>query len=206
MIRVGLGLRALKGGSVVVGVAADHGEPHIVWSSFLATALEGDRLSLEPYHVAAKMKRDPDDGASPEAKAAVAKGCKRQEELATAGLKDIVGKLRQAGNEPVIAALLVNRAGWIPDLLSYSLAWPDHPPVAEGLAVRDALRFALGRLGVKVAEFDEKSLRDMTSEKFRLSPAEIDARLNTLGTTAGRPWRKEQKLASLAAWLALRSL
>jgi hypothetical protein len=34
---VGLGLRALKGGAVVVGVAVESGEPRVVLSTFLAT-------------------------------------------------------------------------------------------------------------------------------------------------------------------------
>ena len=85
MVPVGLGFRALKGGSVVVGVAAD-GEPRVVLSSFLATAAEGDRLSLEPYHVAAEMERGPQGRASAEAEAAVAEGRKRQDKLAAAGL------------------------------------------------------------------------------------------------------------------------
>jgi hypothetical protein len=202
---VALGFRAQRGGSVVVGVAADGGEPRIVLSSFLATAAEGDRLSFEPYHVAAEMERGPDGGASAEAKAAVAEGRKRQDQLAAAGLKDIVRKLREDGSEPAVAALLVNRAGWMTDLLAYSLAFPDHPPVAEGLAVREALRFAFGRVGLEVAEMDEKSLPDLASEVLRLGSPGIDARLKALGAAAGRPWRKEQKLACLAAWVAVKA-
>jgi hypothetical protein len=203
--RVGLGFRALKGGSVVVSVALDKGEPRILWSSFLATAVAGDRLSLEPYHVAAAMKRAPDGGASAKARAAVAKGRKRQDELATAGLKDIVGKLGKTGAEIAVAALLVNRAGWITDLLDYSLAWAEHPPVAEGLAVRDALRVAFRRLGLDVTELDEKSLLDKASTQLHVKPAGIEAQLKALGRTVGRPWRKEQKLAALAAWVAISS-
>jgi hypothetical protein len=90
--------------------------------------------------------------------------------------------------------------------LEYSLFAPEHPPVAEGLAVRDAFRFALGQSGIKVVEMDEKSLQDAASKAFRLSIADIDIRLKGLGATAGRPWRKEQKLACLSAWLAVRSL
>jgi hypothetical protein len=114
--------------------------------------------------------------------------------------------LREESKEPAVAALLVNRAGWVTDLLSYSLAFPDHPPVAEGLAVRDALRFAFGRVGVEVAEMDEKSLPDLASEVLGLTPAAIDVRLKTLGAAAGRPWRKEQKLACLAAWVAMKAM
>ena len=198
-----LGFRALKGGSVVVGVAMDGGEPRVIISTFLATATEGDRLTFEPYHVAAEMARGPHGGASAQAGAVVAEGRKRQDALAAAGLEDIVSRLRKDGRDTVIAALLVNRAGWISDLLEYSLAFADHPPVAEGLAVRDALRFACGQARIHVAEMDEKSLPARASELLHLSPADIDTRLKALGATAGKPWRKEQKLACLAAWVAV---
>jgi len=197
-----LGFRALKGGSVAVGVAMEGGEPGVMMSTFLATATEGDRLSFEPYHVAAEMARGP-HGASAQAATAVAEGRKRQDALAAAGLGDIVSRVRNEGYEPVIAALLVNRAGWVSDLLEYSLAFADHPPVAEGLAVRDALRFAFGQAGIQVSEMDEKSLPAHASELLGLSPADIDARLKALGAMAGKPWRKEQKLACLAAWVAI---
>jgi hypothetical protein len=140
-------------------------------------------------------------GVPAEAAAAVAEGRKRQGELAAKGLDNIVRKLQEAGCEPFVAALLVNRAGWITDLLEYSLSWPEHVPVAEGLAVRDALRLAIGRVGVNVAELDEKSLPDLASKDLGMSPADLNASLKALGV--GRPWRKEQKLACLAAWVAV---
>ncbi len=200
---IGVGFRALRGGSVVVGVAVEKGAPRVVLSSFLATTADGDRLSLEPYVVAAEMKRGPDGQASDEAKAAVAEGRKRQAEIAVSALGDLFGKMRASGREPVVAALLVNRAGWMTDLLAYSLFAPEHPAVAEGLAVRETLRFAFGRVGVETVELDEKSLPERASEKLGISPADLDVRLKALGADAGRPWRKEQKLACLAAWVAL---
>ena len=100
------------------------------------------------------------------------------------------------------AALLVNRAGWITDLLGHALSSPEHPPVIEGLAVRDALRFAFGRCGLPAVEMDEKSLPEVAAKALERSPTEIDAWLTGLGATAGKPWRKEHKLACLAAWLA----
>ena len=48
-----------------------------------------------------------------------------------AGLDVLVRELQQGKCKPVIAALLVNRAGWITDLLEHSLSAPEHPPVAE---------------------------------------------------------------------------
>lgn len=203
MIPVGLGLHAGHGGAVVVGVAGTGDEPRLVLSSFLATAAEGDRLSREPYHVAAEMERGPDGRASAQAVAAIAEGRRRQEQLAAMGLGDLARKLRQDGYEPIVAALLVNRAEWITDLVQYSLSWREHAPVAEGLAVRHALRFALQHCHVEFADVDEKSLRQVASSTLQKSSAQIDQFLKTLGAAAGRPWRKEQKLACLAAWLCV---
>ena len=198
--RVGLGLRALKGGAVVVGVAVDDDEPRVLLSTFLATGAEGDRLSLEPYRAAHEFARGPRGGVSAEAAAAVAEGRKRQDHLAAQGLQNIIRRLDDA---PVVGALLVNRTGWITDLLEYSLDWPEHVPVAEALAVRDALRFALKECRCEVVEIDEKSLHDVAAKALGLSSAEIDARLKGLGASVGRPWREEQKLACLSAWVTI---
>jgi len=203
MTPVGLGLRAFKGGAVIVGVAVEDGVPRVVLSRSLASSAEGDRLSLEPYTIAAELMRDPQGSASAEAVAAVAEGRRRQAQLAALDLHAIIQALEEARCKPVIAALLINRAGWITDLLEYSLSWPEHVPVAELLAVRDALRFALNDCGVEIIELDEKSLPDLAASALATSSVSIDARLKALGTTVGRPWRKEQKLAALSAWFAV---
>lgn len=202
-IPIALGFRAGRGGAVAVAVALDKRMPRVVLSTFLATAAQGDRLSLEPYHVAAEMAQGMKGKVPAKAKAAVAEGRKRQDKLAAKGLDVIVEQLKGQGCKPVVAALLVNRAGWITDLLEYSLFAPEHPAVAEGLAVRDALRFAFGHSGIDVVEMDEKSLPEVAQKQLRLSPAAMESRLKDLGASAGKPWRKEQKLACLAAWVAI---
>jgi hypothetical protein len=199
----GIGLRACKGGAVVVGVVVAEGGPRVVLSTVLETSADGDRLSFEPYRVAADMARTPQGKATTEATAVVAEGRRRQCQLATSGLQGIVRQLEAAGCTPVVVALLVNRAGWVTDLLDYSLAWPEHVPVAELLAVRDALRFASGQCGLAVAELDEKSLADLAAEKFDVPSTAIAASLKAMGAPMGKPWRKEQKLACLSAWLAV---
>jgi hypothetical protein len=211
-----IGFRVVRGGAVAVGVATDGGTPRVVISTLLATAAEGDRLAFEPYHVAAEMALGPSSGVRgprepkvpgdllASAAEAVAEGRRRQNALAAQGLDGILGRLRNAGCVPVAAALLVNRAGWLTEdlRLPHSLSAPEHPPVIEGLAVRDALRFAFHRSGIPATEMDEKSLPETASAVLCLSPAQVDARLRELGAAAGRPWRKEQKLACLAGWVA----
>jgi hypothetical protein len=53
---------------------------------------------------------------------------------------------------------------------------------------------------------DEKSLHELASKELRLGPADLDARLKALGATIGRPWRREQKLACLSAWVTIAAL
>jgi hypothetical protein len=172
-------------------------------STVLDTSAEGDRLSFEPYRVAAEAARDAQGRATAEAAAIVVEGRRRQDQLATNGLQAIIRQLEATGCEAVVAALLVNRAGWVTDLLGYSLAWPEHVPVAEGLAVRDALRFASSQCDIELVELDEKSLPDLASTTLGLSSTELAIRLKALGSAIGRPWRKEQKQACLSAWVAL---
>jgi hypothetical protein len=194
---VALGLRAQRGGSVVVAVAAG---PRVVLNGFLKTAADGDRLAFEPYHVAYEMPRAADGGATPEAAGAVAEGRRRQVAVAAQNLGELVRRLRAGRLEPTVAVLLVNRAGWMTDLLAHALSAPEHPAVIEGLAVREALRSAFAACGLAAAEVDEKSLPDLGAARLGLSPGEAEARLAALGAEAGRPWRKEQKLCALAAW------
>ena len=197
---IALAFRALKGGAATAAVALDAGQPRLLLSTFLATHGEGDRLSLEPYAVAFEMPRGPAGEASAEAEAAVAEGRKRQEAIAARALEAVVAQLQATGHRPSVAGLLVNRTGWITDALSYSLAWPEHVPIAEGLAVRDALRAGCGMLQLPIEDVDEKSLADTAAIDLELPADAIDARLKEMGTIAGKPWRKEQKLAALAAW------
>jgi hypothetical protein len=206
MTAVALGFRAGRGGSVVVGVAADGPSPRLVLSTFLATAAEGDRLAFEPYQVAYEMPRDQVGGPTAEAAAAVAEGRRRQAALAATALAGVLDRLERGGFRPAVAALLINRAGWMTDLLEHSLSAPEHPPVAEGLAVRVALRAAFAGANLNFVEMDEKSLRESAALTLPVTPARIDVEINALGATAGRPWRKEQKAACLAAWVAAAGL
>ncbi len=201
MRSVTLGLRASRGGAIAVGVYVERDTPRVALSSFVSTAAENDRLAWEPYHVAAELARDVTEKTLAEAQAAVREGRKRQAALAAAGLRVVASRLKDAGFAPDAAALLVNRAGWVTDLLRYSLATPEHPAVAEGLAVRDAFRHALRENDIRFVELDEKALPEEAATQLRRSPVEIDACLKTLGSTVGRPWRKEHKLACLGAWV-----
>jgi hypothetical protein len=73
------------------------------------------------------------------------------------------------------------------------------------MAVRDALRAAIAASGLDLVEIDEKSLPQAAQIKLGLSEGGLEARLKALGAGL-KPWRKEQKLACLAAWVAAAAL
>lgn len=200
--KVAIGLRAYKGGALVVCVNLEQGAPRVVLSTAMAICAEGDRLSREPYRVASELPRAPDGHATVEAVDAVAEGRRRQGAYAADGLRTVIQQLQGQGFTPTVAALLINRAAWITDLLDYSLAWKEHVAVAELLAVRDALRSASAACGIGLVEVDEKSLASVASAALGVSAAAMPLHLKALGFQRFKPWRKEEKLACLAAWAA----
>jgi hypothetical protein len=49
----------------------------------------------------------------------------------------------------------------------------------------------------------ERELLDRAEQTLRLKPADLARRVTELGRPLGSPWSQDEKLASLAAWLAL---
>lgn len=198
---VTLGLRAMKGGAAMICVEANATSPRAVFSTFLATSEGSDRLSFEPYTLGFELAASDDAGSNERAIDAVKTGTKRQVGFAKKNLEAKLIALKSDGFSVGGAGLLVNRAGWVTDLIEYGLSSPEHAAVAEGLSVRDALRSAMRALKLSWIEIDEKSIESSVGDLFSISPSEINTMLKRAGKEVGRPWRTEQKLAYLAAWL-----
>jgi hypothetical protein len=76
--------------------------------------------------------------------------------------------------------------------------------VAELLGVRDAVRVGAERAGIEIIELDEKSLVESASRDLGIKADDFPFILKIMGAAQSRPWRKEQKQACLAAWIAAR--
>ncbi len=73
----------------------------------------------------------------------------------------------------------------------------------EGELFRTALAGALRAHQIRCIVLTEREAIARVSTLLEKSPAELRRVINEMGRTAHRPWRAEQKLAALAAWLAL---
>jgi hypothetical protein len=70
---------------------------------------------------------------------------------------------------------------------------------------REALRHAGKRAGLSVLEVKEKELFLVAVEVLGIPEMKLKHRLGALGRAGGPPWAQDQKLAALAAWIALSS-
>jgi hypothetical protein len=189
------------GWAAAVGITLVDGAPQLVHSSIIATAPDGDRIAKEPYHVAAGWDGLTRVPPHPDPASAVAQGRKTQERMASKAIADIVAELKAKKLKVAAGAVLATRG-----LQSYSLeealSHHAHVHVAEGMAVRDAVRFALKANKIPSREFDQKSLYLEGAKALKLTEARLKQRLTELKDTA-KPWTQDQKLCALAAWLAL---
>jgi phosphoserine phosphatase len=74
---------------------------------------------------------------------------------------------------------------------------------AEGEFFRQALRDASQLCSVPISGTREREALQRGSEILRLPVNELENRLAGLGRVLGPPWRQDEKLAALAAWLEL---
>jgi hypothetical protein len=76
---------------------------------------------------------------------------------------------------------------------------------AEGWLFRGAIIRAAEKIGLRVFGTRDAEVHVHVSQAAGLPLATMDWHLQELGRELGPPWRKDEKLATLAAWLALAS-
>ena len=204
MKRASIGVSAHLGWAASAVMVCDERSLRVLRSDRLATAPQGDRQALEPYHVAGgfdglRRVPQPDD-----AKGSLRSGLRKQQRFTARAIAKLAAELAAEGYRLAFAGLLVSRGR---DAASFEKSIGSHTQIhiQEGLAVRASLRDALKDAGARIRDIDQKSLVAIASEELALSEAALMARLGDAPPENGGAWRKEEKLAALAAWLAWRS-
>jgi hypothetical protein len=150
-----------------------------------------------PYHAA---EHRPAAEAEPLVARAIA-AAHRHAEQALAGL---LADCRAQGDEVVGCGVLTG-AGMPDWTLAEILAVHFRMHKAEGELFRGVLLRAAERLGLPCIGVREKQLEALAAEAISLGDVERRSRLAEAGRRAGPPWARDQKVAALAAWIALRS-
>ena len=154
-------------------------------------------IPKQPYHAALEMRL-------PEAEKLIARTIERSRRLAAAAFDDAIAHLAGGGRVPVGCGLLLASGRALPGLEAILAS---HPLVhtAEGELFREAISRAAQSAGLPVTVVREKEIWDRGAAALDLTAAELRRRLDGLGRPPGPPWAQDQKLAALAAWIALAS-
>jgi len=190
-----LGLRAHSGWAAVVALAGPASAPRVLARQRLEFADPKLGYSKQPYHAAAERP-------IPEAEKLIAQCMQSSTDLAFLGMRRIVDELKTAGARVSTCGLLLGSGRPLPELAgilrSHALIH-----TAEGEMFRSVLSQAAKRLGARVIGVKEKQIWPEAATRLNQSAAAIAAHLKVMGKSLGPPWREDERLATLIAWMAL---
>jgi hypothetical protein len=185
-----LGFRVKSGWAVAVLISGSAGSPKLRDSCEIDLSDPRDPATRQPYHAAmgrletnaSKLKR-------------------RTQSVRRATTKSVADLLRRCADYKVRSAGLVVGSVIDPD----AIANPHiRAHALEGRLFRMTLAAALRSRGIRCGIFTERDAYATATKVLGRSVARIKDILIELGESGNGPWRAEQKLAALAAWMSLR--
>ena len=191
----GVGFRVHSGWAVVVAVAGPLKAPQVVLRKTVVIADPSIPGSKQPYHAAQKLDLK-------KAETLVRRCAASTNALARRAVRGIVAELRGKGLQPGGACILLSSGREVGPLAAILAS---HPRIhtAEGVFFREAVRRACRRCRVKVTGIKEREIVAHAAAALRLQARTLRRRAGQMGRTLGPPWRQDEKLAALAAWLVL---
>jgi hypothetical protein len=187
-----IGFREHTGWAAAVVLAGPIEEPALVERRRIEL-LDGE-LPANAYHVAQALERR-------DAARVVAEVREAAFECGARAVAELVGDLRAAGHGVTMAVVAESKPP--PSDLSRILASHALLHAAEGELFRDVLVSGVAGCGLPVGRYPPKAVRDELADAAGLTPDAVLERLAVIGRAAGPPWREDQRLASMAAWLGL---
>jgi hypothetical protein len=112
--------------------------------------------------------------------------------------RDAAGKGADVGSCAVVAGAFREEVRLESILTSHALAH-----AAEGRLYQQALLRGAESCGLVAVAVPKRSIWEQAQSTFRIAQDELRQRIDELRGELGSPWAQDQKLAALAAWLAL---
>jgi hypothetical protein len=190
-----LGCRVHSGWAALIAVAGPLAAPVVLERRRIELVDRTIPGGAQPFHAARLLNLD-------EARQLTSRSLEGATRLARAALGAAAGLLRRQGSEVTAFGLIQSSARPLPPLAAV-LASHALVHTAEGELFRDALAAAAADLGLSVLRVKERDLLDRCAARPGIAAGDVERRLADLGRALGPPWRQDQKLATLAAWLAL---
>ena len=193
-MKVVFGLKAHSGWAALVVIGRQGGEFVVVDRRRLE--LVEEEWAKQPYHAAEGIEAG-------EARELVKRGIEAARRIARRELRTAVKREKDRGNEVSGCAVLVGNPmpDWSVDQI---LAVHFRMHQAEGVLFRDVLIEAAKACDLKLLTLPEKTLTQEAERLLRSPASELAKRVAALGKSAGPPWGKDQKDATLAALVVFR--
>lgn len=190
-----LGARAHSGWAAVVALAGSARAPEVIDRRRIVNADPAIRGSKQPYHAVEML---PLKQAEHYLKRCAARTRTMTRQALRTALKDLALK----GHCVERCGVLLGSGKPLPQL---SAILASHPLLhtAEGEFYRNAICDAGEHCGLKICGVKDREAYERAAAVIRLSPEELQRRLDAMGKLIGPPWRQDEKLAAVAAWLAL---
>jgi len=189
--RVALGFRVKTGKAIVVALGVRDRVPSLILRTEISLTDSTTPETSQPHHEVMHLPW-------PEALRAVAPAERKIRSAATNSLSKLLAQLSAQGSDVHAAGITggtTNDPGRIanPHIRAHA---------AEGRLFREAAAFAARECKLSAETLPEVDIRAIAVRRLARKRSEIDERLGSLGGSI-KPWRADEKLAALAAWIAL---
>jgi hypothetical protein len=190
-----LGFRAHSGWTAAVAVGGSPDKPVVLDRRRIETSDTSIHGSRQPFHAAEPLSFE-------KAEALIRQCRESSAHLATHAVTAMVAQLTQHGHTVVGAGILLASGRPLPELAAILRS---HALIhtAEGEFFREVLVHASEQCSLPVTKMKEREIWERGTTVLRRSQADLQQLIDGLGKSLGPPWRQDEKLASIAAWIAL---
>jgi hypothetical protein len=188
----GIGFRAKTARAIAIALTLDNSVPAYLSRWDLVLHDPADPATSQPHHTVMELPWE-------SAISAVQPLERRIENVATKAVAKLVGELRVRGFAPAGVGIVGS-----PDR---NLARIGNPHIrahaAEGILFRSVLEVAASNHSLRWRSFSDRSFDEVATVELSRPGDDTKALITAIGRAAGKPWRVDERIAAMAAWVAL---
>jgi hypothetical protein len=190
MKNVSVGFRAKTGKAIAVAICAGKNGPEFVgrWNVLLHDPAAPE--TGMPHHYVMELPWS-------EAQRAVKPYEKQIERLAAAALTTIARELKRSGLQLTSVGVVGSPERDLSRIGNFHI----RAHGAEGILFRRVLEVAAEMKKLEWKGFSDREFLPAAATELRMPEERLNEVLSELGKAAGRPWRKEERIAAAAAWI-----
>jgi hypothetical protein len=195
LAKAALGFRVHSGWAALVAIVGPPGAPSILIRKRIEISDPKISGSKQPYHAAEQLSLQ-------DAERVIAACAASSSRLALEAVKVAIQEASKKSYDIVAAGVLTGSGKPLPPLEKILMS---HPLLhtAEGEFFRRMIAQACRSCGLATREVNEKSLPAQCPAVLGIPEDLVQQNLARMGKGIGPPWRQDEKLASLVAWMAL---